>query len=74
VPSPVREELDELLRAIYAEFKPRDRELFERLFLEQQESAEVAAAMGMSGDALKKWRSRFYAKVSAIAVGMEQGA
>ncbi len=72
-PSGVKDELDELLREVYAEMNPRDRELFERLFLEQQESAEVAAALGMSGDALKKWRSRFYARVGAISARMEQG-
>lgn len=72
-PSDVRDELDELLREVYAELGPRDRELFERLFLEQQESAEVAAALGMSADALKKWRSRFYARVGAISARMEQG-
>jgi RNA polymerase sigma-70 factor (ECF subfamily) len=71
VPVAERDELDDLLRALYAELGPRDRELFERLFLEQQESAEVAAALGMSGDALKKWRSRFYARASAIAARLE---
>lgn len=67
-----RDELDALLGALYAELGPRDRELFERLFLQQQDSAEVAMALGMSADALKKWRSRFYARAARIAARLEQ--
>lgn len=62
-----RDELDAILEGLESSMGERDQELFERLFLEQQTSAEAAAAMGMSRDALKKWRSRLYAKVRKIA-------
>ncbi|MBL8944611.1 MAG: sigma-70 family RNA polymerase sigma factor [Myxococcales bacterium] len=68
----VADELDVLLSALYAELGPRDRELFERLFLEQQEPAEVATALGMSADALKKWRSRFYERATSTAARLER--
>ncbi|HET6582630.1 MAG TPA: hypothetical protein VFG69_04270 [Nannocystaceae bacterium] len=74
LPSPqVRDELDAILGVLYAELGPRDRELFERLFLEQQEPGEVAQALGMSSDALKKWRSRFYARAAGIAERLDRG-
>lgn len=73
-PDGVRDELDELLRAIYSEFGPRDRELFERLFLEQEEAAEAASALGMSVDAVKKWRSRFYDRVARTAARLASNA
>lgn len=66
-----RDELDGLLTALYAEMGVRDRELFERLFLEQQDPADVAAALDMSADALKKWRSRFYARAAATAARLD---
>lgn len=74
-PSPqIKDELDAILEVLYAELGPRDRELFERLFLEQQEPRDVAAALGMSADALKKWRSRFYARASSIAARLDRPA
>lgn len=72
-PSPqVTDELDAILGALYEELGPRDRELFERLFLEQQDPADVAAALGMSADALKKWRSRFYARATSVAARLDR--
>ena len=58
-----RDQLDTLLDALGSEMTARDQELFERLFVEEQPSAEAADALDMSRDALKKWRSRMYAKV-----------
>ncbi len=59
-----RNELDLVLAAL--DLSGRDRELFERLVLEGQSTAEVAAALQMTGDAVKKWRSRLYGRAREI--------
>ena len=59
-----RNELDAVLAAL--NLSGRDRELFDRLVLEGGSIAEVAAALGMTPDAVKKWRSRFYARAREI--------
>lgn len=68
-----RDELDAVLGALDAEMTPRDRDLFRRLFLEEQSSAAVAEAMGMSAAALKKWRSRLYQRARGVAERIRQG-
>lgn len=62
-----RDQLDAVLGELHAQMSPRDQVLFMRLFVEQQPSAAVAQELGMSIDALKKWRSRMYARVDRIA-------
>ncbi|MBV1857880.1 MAG: sigma-70 family RNA polymerase sigma factor [Nannocystaceae bacterium] len=66
-----RDHLDALLDELGSDMSERDQELFERLFVEEQPSSEVAEAVGMSRDALKKWRSRMYAKVRRAAEKLE---
>jgi DNA-directed RNA polymerase specialized sigma24 family protein len=69
-----RDRLQVVLGALWGELGARDRELFERLFLAQEPPADVAAALSMSADALKKWRSRFYARATAIAERVDRAA
>jgi RNA polymerase sigma factor (sigma-70 family) len=59
-----RNELDLVLARL--DLSGRDRELFERLMLEGHSTAEAAAALAMTTDAVKKWRSRFYARAREI--------
>ena len=65
-----RNELDLVLAAL--DLSGRDRELFERLVLEGQSTAEVAVALTMTGDAVKKWRSRLYARAREIRDRLRQ--
>lgn len=60
----IRNELDLVLARL--DLSGRDRELFERLMLEGHSNAEAAAALAMTTDAVKKWRSRFYARAREI--------
>ncbi|MCH9683718.1 MAG: sigma-70 family RNA polymerase sigma factor [Deltaproteobacteria bacterium] len=60
-------DLDVVLRELHARMSDRDRVLFTRLFIEEQPSAAVAREVGMSIDALKKWRTRIYIRAQRIA-------
>lgn len=53
-----RDELDALLDALYAHMGPRDVELFDLLFVEERDPAEVAEALGMSRQAVNAWSYR----------------
>lgn len=60
-------DLDVVLRELHTRMSDRDRVLFTRLFVEERASAVVAQEVGMSIDALKKWRTRIYARAQRIA-------
>ncbi len=62
-----RDEIETVMRELHARMSERDQVLFTRVFVEGQTSAAVALELGMSTDALKKWRSRMYARVHQIA-------
>lgn len=68
-----RDLLDAVLRQLHKDMSPRDVELFQRLFLEEQSSATVAEQMNMTPVALKKWRSRMYQRTRAIADKLHEG-
>ncbi len=68
-----RDLLGALVGQLNEEMNPRDRELFVRLFLEEQPSSTVAAQMDMTPVALKKWRSRMYQRARAIADKLAAG-
>lgn len=62
-----RDELGAVLDVLEEHMGPRDRELFTRLFLEEERSADVAEDLGMTMAALKKWRSRLYQRARSAA-------
>lgn len=53
-----REQLGQLVGRLREELTPLGRHLFQLLFLEDREPAEVMAATGLSADAVYAWRSR----------------
>lgn len=53
-----REELGHVVMRLKEELTPLGRRLFQLLFLEEREPAEVMAATGLSADAVYAWRSR----------------
>lgn len=68
-----RDELDAILDGLYAQMTPRDRELFSRLFLEEQAPATVVEQLGITPAALKKWRSRLYQRAREQAEKIRRG-
>lgn len=65
--------LGAVLDALSAQMSARDHGLFMRLFVEEQPTAVAAREEGMSVDALKKWRSRMYARARRIAAQIDAG-
>jgi RNA polymerase sigma factor (sigma-70 family) len=53
-----REELSAVLDALYAHMGPRDFELFDLLFVQERDPAEVAEALSMTRGAVNAWSYR----------------
>ena len=62
-----RHDLDLVLRELYARMSERDRVLFDRLIVEECTVADVAAELGMTLAAVKKWRTRIYGRAKQVA-------
>jgi RNA polymerase sigma factor (sigma-70 family) len=64
-----RQELGSVLDALYAHMNDRDLQLFDLLFVEERDPAEVAEALSMSRGAVNAWayRMRKLARACALA-------
>ncbi len=66
-----RNQLDAVLLALHARMDDRDHELFEMLFVEERDPAEVAAAMGLSRGAVNAWGYRMRKLARALAASAD---
>lgn len=64
-----RDELGMVLDALYARMSARDLELFDRLFVREQEPREVAQQLGMTRQAVNAWSYRTRRLARSIVVG-----
>ncbi len=63
-----REALELVLDGLRASLSPRGLVLFQRLYVDEEPIAEVAASMGMTVDAIYMWRSRAAKIVRGLAL------
>jgi RNA polymerase sigma factor (sigma-70 family) len=66
-----RHELDGVLVALSAKMSARDQELFELLFVEDQDPEDVARRLQMSRAAVNAWSYRMRKLARAVALGFE---
>lgn len=68
-----RNQLDAVLLALHARMDDRDHELFELLFVQEQDPVEVGKALGMSRGAIHAWSYRMRKLARAIAARIDAG-
>jgi RNA polymerase sigma-70 factor (ECF subfamily) len=69
-----REQLGSVLDALYAQMNDRDLQLFDLLFVEEREPAEVAEALSMTRGAVNAWAYRMRKLARACALEQTAGA
>lgn len=69
-----RQELGHVVSRLREELTPLGRRLFQLLFLEEREPAEVMAATGLSADAVYAWRSRLKRLAARLLAEMSDSA
>ena len=67
----IRQEQREQVRAALAELEPRDREVLVMRHLEQMETPEIAAALGISEGAVRNRQYRALIRLRALLEGDE---
>lgn len=68
-----RQTLDTLLEALYAKMSDRDHELFDLLYVQQLDPAEVAKTLDMSRGAINAWSYRLRKQARALLETSELG-
>jgi len=69
-----REQLGSVLDALYAQMNDRDLQLFDLLFVEERDPAEVAEALSMTRGAVNAWAYRMRKLARACALEQTAGA
>ncbi len=71
-----RDLLDQVLQALYAQMDERDHELFDLLFVQERDPAEVASLLGSTRGAINAWvyRTRKLVRALTNAAGTDRAA
>ena len=69
-----REHVEKVLDHLRAELSPMGRVMFERLLVQDEEIARVAADLGMTVPAVQAWSSRLRRRIAALSEELVRGA